>query len=393
MIVTPGDEAELEALVADAASGGKPLAVAGGGTRAGLGRPVDAETTVATSALTGVTLYEPAELVVSARSGTPLSEVTAQLAENGQMLPFEPMDHRGVLGSDGAPTIGGVAAANVSGPRRIEAGAARDALIGARVVTGRGETVKSGGRVMKNVTGYDLARFLAGSWGTLGVLSEVTFRVSPAAETEQTLVVAVPSIDSAVQAMSAALGSPYAVSGAACRPQEGGPSHVLLRLEGFEASVAQRVDRLTALLRRAGNIDAVSADASRDIWRDVRDAAVIRDAADALVWRLSLKPTAAPGVIAALAPLAPKALLLDWGGGLVWVALPSDTAGAGADKVRAATRQAGGHATLVRAPEDIRRTVDVFEPPVPAVMALTRSMKSTFDPAGILNPGRMYAGV
>lgn len=389
----PIDENEIADIVAVAVARRTPLAVMGGGTRAGLGRPVQAAAALSTAELRGVTLYEPAELVVSARAGTPLAEVTALLAENGQRLTFEPPDHRRLYGSTGTPTIGAVVAANLSGPRRIVAGAARDGLIGVRAVTGRGEVVKSGGRVMKNVTGYDLVKFLAGSYGTLAVLSEVTFKVLPAPETETTLVAEGLDDAAAVAALSAALGTPFSVTAAAHIPlSSSGPGRTCIRLEGFAASVADRARRLRALpgpFSRASVLDEAQ---SADLWLSIRDLEVLAAPDAAPVWRLSVKPTAAPALVDKLHRAFACRALYDWGGGLVWIA-GGDGADAGAEAVRAAVAAVGGHATLVRAPDDVRNAVEVFQPLPDALMGLTRRLKESFDPAGILSPGRMYAGV
>jgi len=391
--LTPNDEKELAAVVGEAAEERTPLAVEGGGTRANLGRPTQTARTLSTANLTGVTLYEPAELVLSARSGTPVAEVEALLAKSGQRLPFEPQDHRFVAGTEGEPTVGGMVATNASGPRRIQAGAVRDNLIGVRAVTGRGIAVKSGGRVMKNVTGYDLARFLAGSYGTLAVLSEVTFKVLPAPETEATLVFTGLDDARAIQALSAALGSPHFVTGAAHIPALGvRAAETLVRVEGFADSVAHRSERLRMELAGFGDAALLDAADSATTWRMVRDLAALGAPADAPIWRVSVKPGDGPAVADAARRAFECRVLYDWGGGLVWIA-GGEGADAGAKVVREAVAAAGGHATLVRAPDDVRLAVDVF-PPLPGpLMDLSRRLKESFDPSGILNPGRMYAGV
>ncbi|MGU9978616.1 FAD-binding protein [Phreatobacter sp. HK31-P] len=387
----PSSPAELAEVVAEARRAGTPLAVTGGGTRSGLGRPVQAAATVSTAKLSGITLYEPAELVVAAMAGTPLREVTETLAARGQRLPFEPMDHRRLYGTTGEPTIGGVAAANVSGPARINLGAARDSMIGLKFVNGLAEDVKSGGRVMKNVTGLDLVKALAGSFGTLAVFHEVCFKVLPKAEGERTLVLSGLSIPRAVEALSAALGSPFEPTGAAHVPAAGtDAARTLIRIEGFAASLAYRTDALSRLLAPFGAVEVMEAGGSESQWADIRDAALF-DGTDEAVWRISVPPSGAPALVAALSALAPR-LLLDWGGGLVWAGV-SAAGDAAAAKVHAAAEAAGGHATLVRAPEAVRGAVDVFSPPAGPLMAIQRKLKSSFDPAGVLNPGRMYPGV
>jgi glycolate oxidase FAD binding subunit len=392
-MLTPADENHLAAIVADAAAKKTPLAVIGAGTRAGLGRPMQTADTVSTALLAGVTLYEPTELVISARAGTPLRDVEALLLNNRQRLVFEPMDHRGIYGTTGNPTIGAIAAANISGPRRIQAGAARDSLIGVRAVTGAGVAVKSGGRVMKNVTGLDLVKFLAGSMGTLAVLSEVTFKVQPVPETETTLAFTGLSDERAVAAMAAALGSPYSVSGAAHAPaEEGEPARTYLRLEGFEPSVVHRVERLRAALGEYGSADTLGRGTSASLWLTILDVDALSAPFETPLWRISVAPSEAPKLVAKVRRSFPARVLYDWGGGLIWLA-GGEGDDAGAAVVHAVARGSGGYATLVRAPDDVRNAVAVFQPPAAPIMDLTRKLKATFDPAGILNPGRMYAGI
>ncbi|NKX43216.1 FAD-binding protein [Roseicyclus persicicus] len=367
----PASETELSEIVA-AARG--PLRVVGGGTRA-VGRPVAGEA-LSVAGLTGVELYEPGALTIVARAGTPLAEVERVLAAEGQRLPFEPMDHRGLLGTAGEPTIGGVVAANVSGPRRIQAGAARDSLIGVRFVDGSGTVVKNGGRVMKNVTGYDLVKLMAGSWGTLGVLTEVAFKVLPAPEAAASLAVAGLSELQAVEAMATALGSPFEVTGAAHLPGEG---RTLLRIEGFSASVAYRAGRLRDLMAPFGAV-TVEADAGRvaATWAGVRDVAGFAGRAGD-VWRISVKPSDGPGIAARTG----GEVIYDWGGGLIWVLVPEGT------DLRARLGAFAGHATLVRASEATRARIAPFQPEPAPIAALSAGLRAKFDPRGILNPGLM----
>ncbi|BAQ48847.1 MULTISPECIES: glycolate oxidase subunit GlcE [Methylobacterium] len=387
----PRSEAEAATLIGEAAARRERLRLVGGGTRAGIGRPAQDEATLSAAGLTGITLYEPAELVIAARAGTPLAEVEARLAEGGQMLPFEPMDHRPLLGSTGEPTIGAVAAGNVSGPRRIAGGAARDSLIGVRFVNGRGEAVKSGGRVMKNVTGLDLVKLMAGSWGTLGFLTEVTFKVLPVPERTATLVLAGLDDARAVEAMSVALGSPFEITGAAHLPEGiDGAARTLLRIEGFSASVDYRLGQLTRLMRGFTPPATREGEEAAAQWRAVRDVLPFAGG-DEAVWRLSTAPGRGPAVAAAIAAARPSRWFYDWGGGLIWLATPA-TGDAGAEVVRAALAE-GGHATLVRAPDAVRAAVPVFEPLSEPLMRITAGLKAAHDPAGLFNPGRMYAGI
>lgn len=399
MTLLPASEAEAADLVRAAAARATPLALRGRDSKAAIGRPVAADASLATHRLTGITLYEPAEMVIGARAGTPLADLVAALDARGQMLPFEPMDPRSLLGrqsgGDVGPTLGGTIAANLSGPRRVVAGALRDALLGLRFVNGRGELILSGGRVMKNVTGLDLARLHAGAWGTLGLITEATLRVIPKPETEATLVLHGLSTEAAVTAMAEALGSPYAVSGAAHLPAgigEGDTARTLIRLENLAVSVAYRLDRLEALLRHHNaDMTRLETGASQDFWRSMRDAAFLAEPRDAAIWRLSTAPLRGAEVAARLEASVPGArFFLDWGGGLIWLAVPADRSDAGAREVRAALAPAGGHAMLIRADDTVRARVDVFQPQADAVMALQRRVKASLDPSGLLNPGRMY---
>jgi glycolate oxidase FAD binding subunit len=390
--LAPGTEAELAEAVADAASRSTPLEIAGGGSRAGLGRPVQAARRLSTRGLSGIELYEPGALTLVSGAGTPLSEIEAALAAEGQMLPFEPMDHRALLGTAGEPTIGGMVATAASGPRRISAGACRDAMLGVRFVNGRGEAVANGGRVMKNVTGYDLVKLMAGAHGTLGVLTQVAFKVLPAPKAVATLTLHGLDEARAVEAMSAALGSPFQLTGAAHHPEgPGGGAATILRLEGLEGSVAYRADALRTELARFGE-----ADIERDpelhaaLWRRTRDVEPLAGLPGA-VWRLSVRPSDAPGILARLrARRDILGLVMDWGGGLVHLATPEE-GDAGAADIRAETARAGGHATLIRASAATRAAVAVFEPEAPGLARIAAGLRAKFDPHGILNPGRMSA--
>lgn len=391
---TPSSAAELAAVVADARRAGTPLAVTGGGTRSGLGRPVQAAATVSSAKLSGITLYEPAELVIAAQAGTPLRVVTEALAAKGQRLPFEPMDHRRLYGSSGEPTVGGVAAANVSGPARINLGAARDSMIGLKFVNGLAEDVKSGGRVMKNVTGLDLVKLMAGAHGTLGLLTEVTFKVLPVNERVATL--AFPGLDDAraVEALSTALGSPFEPTGAAHLPAGcGAPeARTLVRIEGFSESIDYRLGELRRLLKRFGTPDTIDGEAGTALWQGVRDAIPLAEPRTDALWRISTAPSRGPSVAASVAAKREARWFFDWGGGLVWIAT-SAAGDAGAEAIRTAVRAAGGHATLVRAPDAVRAAVPVFEPLAEPLMRVTAGIKAAHDPSAIFNPGRMYAGV
>ena len=398
----PRDAKEVEDAVRWALANDKAFELAGQGTKRAIGRPSQTDLTLDLSGLTGITLYEPEELVLSVKAGTPLAEIEKLLDENGQQLAFEPMDYGPLLGgSAGQGTIGGAIAANLSGPRRIKAGAARDHFLGLTAVTGRAETIKSGGRVVKNVTGYDLCKLIAGSWGTLAAMTDITVKVLPKAEAEATVLVEGLDDARACAAMAAAMGSACDVSGAAHLPDhvtsyiDGLPNAeaaTALRLEGFAPSVKHRKETLAALMKPFGPVTLLDEKESRALWIGVRQ--VKPFAAEAArsrpIWRISTAPARGHEIAAAITPAAQ--MFYDWAGGLIWVAMPfADEPGAGS--VRAAVASVGGHATLVRAPAAVRATVDVFEPQEAALRALSKRVKESFDPKGVLNPGRMWAGV
>jgi glycolate oxidase FAD binding subunit len=400
----PRDAKDVEDAVFWALGESKTLEVAGRGTKRGIGRPSQSDLTLDLSGLSGVTLYEPEELVLSARAGTPLTEIEALVASKGQELAFEPMDYGPVLGvAPGAGTIGGALAANLAGPRRIKSGAARDHFLGTSAVSGRGETFKTGGRVVKNVTGYDLCKVLAGSFGTLAAMTDVSIKVLPKAETEQTVMVHALDDAAAMRAMAAAMNSSCDVSGAGHFPEKIAASLLplpdsvtALRIEGVAPSVAHRKQMLEASLKSFGALSTIDETASRQFWRGVRDvlpfATEDAEAADVL-WRVSTAPANGASLAAVVAAKADAQMFYDWAGGLVWIALQERGDDGGAALVRRAVATFGGHATLVRAPAALRATVDVFEPADAAVAALSRRVKQSFDPKGVLNPGRMWAGV
>lgn len=398
-LIAPPDEAGIAAAVATAGLAQEPLLVMGNGSKIGMLRPVQAARSVSTRNLTGITHYSPDELVITARAGTPLADIEAALAECGQHVIAEPPDPSSLFGTNLPQTIGGIAATNLSGPRRVAWGAMRDHILGMRVVTGWGEVIHSGGRVLKNVTGLDLCKLLAGSHGTLGVITEVTLKVLPAPEAVGTIVL--PGLDAVagVAAISAALGSPYSVSGAAWLPAEAAMQvsalaafHApvaLARVEDFTASVLYRTRRLRDDLRYDATIldDATS----RAVWRSVRDVAPLGAVDANAVWRVSVRPSAGPGVLRAAIDGIGATGYLDWGGGLVWIAGPATPPAHAA--VAAAARAAGGTWTLMRAPEPLRASIQVVPPEPEALGRITRRVKAALDPRAILNPGRIYAGI
>ncbi|WP_226624074.1 FAD-binding protein [Alloyangia pacifica] len=361
---------ETEKELAEAILGANgALAIRGGGTRAigtAEGEPLE------TGGLSGITLYEPGALTLVAGAGTPLAEVEAALDAENQRLAFEVPDMRGLLGTQGDSTLGGIVAANASGPRRIAAGACRDFLLGVRFVDGAGTVVSNGGRVMKNVTGYDLVKLMAGSHGTLGVLTEVSFKVLPKPEAAATLVLhGLPEVE-AVAAMATALGAPYDVTGAAHDPAA---QRTCLRIEGFARSVAYRLAQLKALFPGREITEETDPGAVAALWAGVRDVVPLQGRAGD-VWRISCKPSDAPGLAETLEA---EAVLYDWGGGLVWALLPEGT------EVRSRLGGVAGHATRVRG----TGSAPAFHPDPAPVAALAEGLRRRFDPRGVLNPGLM----
>jgi len=391
----PRDAKDVEAAVGWALAEAKTLEIVGRGSKRGIGRAAQWDLSLDLSELSGVTLYEPEELVLSAKAGTPLAEIEKLLAEHNQELAFEPIDYGPLLGGPaGHGTAGGTVAANLSGPRRIKAGAARDHFLGFTAVSGRGETFKSGERVVKNVTGYDLCKLMAGSWGTLAAMTDVTMKVLPRAETEQTLLVLGLDDAKATQAMSAAMNSPNDISGAAHLPAPvaarltgAGRAVTALRVEGVAPSVVHRVHSLEALLKSFGALATLDETTSRPFWKSVRDVMPFAGD-DRVIWRISAAPSRGHEIAAAIGE---SEYFYDWAGGLIWLALPSMHDG-GAARVRSAVA-GNGHATLIRAAPGLRASVAVFEPQTQGLAALTRRVKESFDPKGVLGPGRMVAGV
>lgn len=378
----PTTPEEVRAIVAEAGAAARHVEVMGSGTKRGIGAVDQVDVLLSTARLDRIVDYAPEELVLTVQPGVRLRDVERLVAAKGQMLAFEPPHWTRLLGSRGEPTIGGVLGANLSGPRRIKAGAARDHFLGFEAVSGRGEVFKAGGKVVKNVTGYDLMKLMAGSWGTLAVLTEVTIKVLPAPRAETTLMLFGLADVRAHEAMGVALNGPFEVSGAAHLPAHAARARPLkaelpvtaLRLEGFEASVGARAETLAGALRAFGRLERLDGTLSRDFWLQIREVDAFAGGPRPL-WRLSLPP--------AVGWKAPHALpgdaLYDWGGGQAW--LLSDEPAA---KVRAVVRDLGGHALCLRGAE-------AFGPREVALGALHDRIKAAFDPLGVLNPGRMEA--
>lgn len=386
--MTPSYKPRTAQELADYVAIGAKLEILGSGTKRGLGRPLQAETALDMSGFIGISLYEPEELVLEAGAGTPLRDIEKALAENNQQLAFEPPDYSKLLGVKHNGTLGGLMACGLSGPRRIKAGAARDHILGIAGVSGRGEIFKAGGRVVKNVTGFDVAKLMTGSYGTLAALTSITVKVLPAAATEETLVFSGLSDAKAMQAMSLAMQSACDVSGAAHLP--GKPAQTLFRLEGIQPSVVYRRQKLASHLKIFGASDYLSEKESSAEWKAIRDVERLSVDDTRFVWKLSVTPSKAAETVARISKQLDVQYFYDWAGGLVWLGVPRSNQ-AYAYIIRNCVEN--GHATLFRAEEDVRERIEVFEPQLPALSALTKRVKASFDPHGVFNYGRMYKDI
>ena len=407
----PTSEDHLAEVVAYAVAAGQPLELIGRGSKRGLGRAMQTAGKLDLSGFSGISMHEPDELVMTAGPATPLAEIEAALDAERQMLAFEP-PHLGHLftgslrGDSPGGSIGGTFACNLAGPRRFKAGSARDHLLGFRGVSGRGEIFKSGGRVVKNVTGYDLCKLMCGSFGTLAALTEVTFKVLPRAEKVWTVLAFGLTADQAVRAMADAAGSPHDVTGLCHLPRDvaarssvdfvagAGTSVTAIRVEGPAPSVAHRAGQLKLALASAQGVEELHTHRSLAFWREVRDVSPLLDgptASQSPLWRLSVVPMDGARTMDTILRQVPGQGLLDWAGGQLWLALEPGAEDGGVATIRAAMD--GGHATLIRGAADLRARIPVFQPQPAPLAAVTKRIKEGFDPKGILNPGRMVEGV
>jgi len=380
----PVGTGELADAIADATRDGRRLAICGGGSKQAIGAPASDAIDLHMSAFSDVVDYDPPELVLTAGAATPLSELEALVASRGQALAFDPFDYGRVLGgAAGASTIGGVIAAGVAGPCRLTQGAARDHLLGFEAVSGRGERFVAGAKVVKNVTGYDLPKLMAGSWGRLAALTQVTLKVLPRPETRLTKLFVGLNLRDALRLMATAMRSPAEVRAAAhipCAADYADRSVTALLLTGFAASVEARSKMVDALLDLPGQTADIADQASTEFWRDVAVAASLRP--DRPLWRITAPASRIAAVTEALG-LDRRDQLFDWAGGLMWIVYEGDAA-----HVRAAAEGAGGQAMLVRASPGLRAATPTFHPPAPGVAALEARVRRAFDPLGVFETGR-----
>ncbi|NQW00433.1 MAG: glycolate oxidase subunit GlcE [Rhodospirillales bacterium] len=405
----PATDAQVLDAVKWAVADKQTLEIVGNASKRGFGRPVEADQRLDMSGLAEIVDYQPSELYITAKAGTPLAAIDAALAAQNQQLMFEPPDYGPLLGgAAGQGTVGGLIACNLAGSRRIKAGAARDHLLGFHAVSGRGEVFKSGGQVVKNVTGFDLSKLMTGSYGTLAVITEATLKVLPAADKVRTVLIHWPQNGvydhGGVQAMTEALGSVNEVSGAAHLPAHvaarsavdyvsgSGSAVTALRVEGPGPSVAYRVAALHDMLSKFGKIEELHSQNSKRLWKEISDVEYFADNQERALWRISVPPVEGARVALHILEGRPGEVFYDWGGGLVWLSVePADKASQA--QVRRCVGDVGGHATLVRGSAELRASVAVFEPLDAVLSGVTERIKDGFDPGRLLNPGRMYEGV
>jgi len=403
------DAQEVEDAVRAAIANEQPLEIVGHGTKRRVGQPMATNALLDLSALNAVVAYEPNELIITVQAGAPVADVLSLIDSKNQQFAFEPMHTALLLGTaETEGTIGGMVAAGLAGPRRIKSGGARDHLLGAHAVSGFGESFKAGGKVVKNVTGYDLCKLLAGSWGTLAVMTEVTLKVTPRPESERTLLLRGLDDVAANKAMTQALGSPYDVSGAAHLPGSalrttGGAlaelaqpdqALTLLRLEGITSSASHRAQSLRAALNSFGGAELIEDEASAALWRAVRDVEPFAASGPRAlwpVWRIVCPPASGGAFGQALQRESGGEVIYDWGGGLIWAALPP-AADAHAKALRQRVDKIGGHASLIRGADEVRAGIDVFQPQASGLATLGQRVKHSFDPRNVLNRGRLSRG-
>ena len=390
---TPADDGEACVLIREAVESGGSFEIIGAGTKRNLGRPDSAGAILDLSRISGVIDYQPEELVFSAKAGTPLLEIEAMLDARDQMLAFEPCDWAPLFGeATGRQTLAGAIAADVSGPRRVKHGSARDHVIGCRFINGAGKLIRAGGPVIKNVTGFDIPKLMCGAFGTLGVLTELTLRVLPRPPHANTVVLRDCTPEAGLAALIRAAQIPVEPTGLAYLPGEAlrsfdsadstSPGQALIRIEGSAAATEEKLEVLKQEFRHL-DLAILHDVETRILFRRIGEGVVFGAQAD--LWRLCVPAAAAAD---ALAMVGASLWLADWAGGLIWLQMPATVESAA--KLRRITAEAGGHAGLFRASADARRKIAVFEPETPVRANLTKSMKQAFDPRNLFNPGRMF---
>ena len=395
----PDNLNEMLSVIAEAMADGTPLSVSGCASKSDWGYAIADSRPVSVDRWAGIIDYQPDELILTVRAGTPMTEINETLADKNQMLGFEPPDPSVLFAKtdlSNKGSIGGVLATNSSGSRRLTAGAARDFLLGFEAASGRGERFRSGGKVVKNVTGYDLSKLICGSFGTLAIMDELTLKTLPRPEASKSVLIPAADLATAVRHISAILATPHEPSAAAILPSDiaalagfgYGQMLAVIRFEGFAISVNDRVNAVLSLYPDGDSIDDA---ASQTLWQAIGDTALLGDAAGD-IWKLSCAPSAAPLVINALPDEWPLRYYADWAGGLLWIDVPTgDVAGTILRQVLA--DHGGGFAQLIRDAGNTRSLVPPFQPLPSPQLALHKRIKAAFDPKGILNPGRMHHAI
>jgi len=394
----------LASYLAEATANGTPVEIIGGHTKAHFGRPRQAYETISTHVLRGIRSYDHRDRIITVQAGCLISDIEREIHARGQMLGFEPIDVASIFGDEpGRATIGGVVASNLSGSRRVSGFGIGDSIRGVKAVAGTGEVIQTGGTVTRGADGFNLMRLLTGSWGTLAALVEISLRLQPIPEHTDTIIILGLSEEIAIEAMSGALMTPYGITGTVhLEPRiasrlwfeairEQGRSVTALRLENASASASGRLAGLKDALHAYGELHVLSHQDSLSFWHELRLLSVL-PYSETPLWRISTLPSKAFEVVSGIRRYMQVDAFYDWSGGLIWLEVPQ-SADAGATEIRRVIASSGGHATLVRAPDHVKESIDVFEPMHSGVELMTKRLKRVFDPAGVLNRGRMYAGI
>ena len=408
-LLEPDTVQEILEIVKWANANSLTLEIIGKNSKKFLGRPINTSHKLNLQKLSGIEDYLPNELVITAKAGTPISTIKNELAKNRQHLIFEPPNFSPLFGRPSNPgSIGGMISCNLAGPRRVVSGAVRDHFLGFKAISGRGEKFKSGGKVVKNVTGFDLSKLIAGSYGTLAIMTEVTLKALPSPEKTRTVLVKLPSVNcthlESIKSMTNALTSSHEVSGAAFLPKKvserskvgfvksAGCSLTVIRIEGPGPSVKYRCEALKKMLKDFGEIEELHSRNSIKLWREIRDVSLLKSKKNQTIWRISCPPAEGIKFTSKIFKKGQTEAMYDWGGGLIWLTIekPSENQ---YSLIQSIVKQIGGHATLFFGSDRARLKHPVFQPLPTPLMNLTQRIKDGFDPNRILNPGRMYIGL
>ncbi|MWV28629.1 glycolate oxidase subunit GlcE [Aurantiacibacter rhizosphaerae] len=382
-MLRPDNTHDLAEIIGTAVQENRTLEIRGGGGKTDFGAPRACDDVIDMRGFSGVSQYDPAELVLTAGAGTQLSEIESLVAGENQMLAFEPWDYGLLWNRGGVATIGGTIAAGIAGSRRVSMGSARDHLLGFEAVSGRGERFIAGGNVVKNVTGFDLSKLVTGSWGRLVALTQVTLKVVPRPRLVASFALDGLSPAAAQRAMNVAMGSQAEIAAAAYLP--GDPSQTVFRLEGIDPSIAARRQLVAEMHAELGMLRPLSEDEGAQFWERVQQFVALGE--DQPLWRIHLPPSQGAAMAEKLDPAGEAQWHLDWAGALLWIATSLD-----ADTIRDAAASAGGHATLVRADATMRSRVPALHPPASGVAKLESKVREAFDPMGVFASARFGGG-